>query len=65
MTITVNDKSYDTEQTTIAGFLQERGFEPRLVVVEYNGTILRRDDWDTVTLAQGDVLQMAHMVAGG
>lgn len=65
MKITVNDKPYSTEQTTIEGFLRERGFEPKLVVVEYNGDILRRTDWDGVTLAEGDVLQMAHMVAGG
>jgi sulfur carrier protein len=65
MTITVNDKPYTTEQTTIEGFLRERGFEPKLVVVEYNGDILRRTDWDGVTLGEGDVLQMAHMVAGG
>ncbi|HEY3267442.1 MAG TPA: sulfur carrier protein ThiS [Armatimonadota bacterium] len=65
MTITVNDKQYTTEETSIEGFLRERGFEPRLIVVEVNGEIIRREQWDTVTLTEGDVLQMAHMVAGG
>ena len=65
MTITVNDKPYQTESTSIEGFLVERGFEPRLIVIEYNGDILRRQDWAGVTLKEGDVLQMAHMVAGG
>lgn len=65
MTITVNDKSYTTDCTTLEGFLLERGFEPRLIVVEYNGVILQRAEWDSVTLKDGDVLQMAHMVAGG
>ncbi|NMC82040.1 MAG: sulfur carrier protein ThiS [Armatimonadetes bacterium] len=65
MTITVNDKKYETAQTTIEGFLRERGFEPKLIVVEYNDRILARTEWDTVTLKDGDVLQMAHMVAGG
>jgi len=65
MKITVNDKPYETGQTTIEGFLRERGFEPKLVVVEYNGEILQKADWDGVTLTEGDVLQMAHMVAGG
>lgn len=65
MTLIVNDKPYQTEQTSIAGFLEERGFTPRLIVVEYNGEILQRAHWDEVTLKDGDVLQMAHMVAGG
>lgn len=65
MTITVNDKVYTTEQTSIEGFLRERGFEPKLIVVERNGEILRRDHWNEITLQEGDVLQMAHMVAGG
>lgn len=65
MTFTVNDKAYTTEQDTIEGFLQQRGFEPRLIVVELNGEILQRSRWDEVRLKDGDVMQMAHMVAGG
>ncbi|HEY3413505.1 MAG TPA: sulfur carrier protein ThiS [Armatimonadota bacterium] len=65
MTITVNDKPYVSEQTSIEGFLRERGFEPRLIVVELNGEILQRAHWDDVSLKEGDILQMAHMVAGG
>jgi thiamine biosynthesis protein ThiS len=65
MTLIVNDKRYTTEQTSIAGFLEERGFTPRLIVVELNGEILQRAHWDEVALEDGDVLQMAHMVAGG
>jgi sulfur carrier protein len=65
MTITVNDKPYTTDQCTIEGFLRERGFEPRLIVVELNGEILQRVNWDAVRLKDGDILQMAHMVAGG
>lgn len=65
MTITVNDKPYTTEEDTIEGFLRERGFEPRLIVVELNGEILQRAHWDDVRLKDGDILQMAHMVAGG
>jgi thiamine biosynthesis protein ThiS len=63
--LVVNDKTYETEQTSIIEFLKERGIEPRLIVIEYNGAILRREEWDGVTLKDGDVMQMAHMVAGG
>jgi thiamine biosynthesis protein ThiS len=65
MTITVNDKPYTSDEETIEGFLRERGFEPRLIVVELNGEILQRAHWDDVRLQEGDILQMAHMVAGG
>jgi len=65
MTITVNDKPYSTGQDTIEGFLRERGFEPRLIVVELNGEILQRSHWNEVRLKDGDIMQMAHMVAGG
>lgn len=65
MKLVVNDKAYETEQTCIEAFLRERGIEPKLIVVEYNGTILRRDEWDSVKLKDGDEMQMAHMVAGG
>lgn len=65
MTITVNDKVYATDQVSIEGFLKKRGFQPQLIVVELNGEILQRSHWDEVQLRDGDILQMAHMVAGG
>jgi len=37
----------------------------RMIVVEHNGAILRRDEYETRPLQEGDVVEIVHMVGGG
>ncbi len=45
--------------------LQELGFNPRLVAVEYNGEILHRQFWHTTQVQPGDRLEVVTIVGGG
>ncbi len=38
---------------------------PRLVVVEHNGEILRRDAYADAPVHDGDALELVHFVGGG
>ena len=52
--------------TTIAGLLAIHDLDPRLVVVERNGTIERdRTAFDATALDDGDVIELVHFVGGG
>lgn len=51
--------------TTVIEFLHLRGQHERLVVVELNGTILRKDQFGATTISSGDVLEIVHFVGGG
>jgi thiamine biosynthesis protein ThiS len=51
--------------TSVAGFLARHELDPDLVVVERNGAILRREDFDRTALASGDELEIVHFVGGG
>lgn len=50
---------------TAAGLLARLELHPRMVVVEHNGTILRREQLDQTALAEGDQLELVHFVGGG
>ena len=45
--------------------LVELGYQPRLVVVEFNGTILPRQAWPTQPVVESDVLEVVTIVGGG
>ena len=45
--------------------LVELGYEPRLVVVEFNGTIVPRVQWPDQPVAAGDRLEVVTIVGGG
>lgn len=51
--------------TTIASLLEARGLPIALVAVEHNGTILRRDDFQSAIVRTGDRLEIVHFVGGG
>jgi thiamine biosynthesis protein ThiS len=49
----------------IERLLRHLGLQPRLVVVEHNGEILRREGYASVEVDAGDTLELVHFVGGG
>jgi sulfur carrier protein len=45
--------------------LRHCGYEPRLVVVEFNGEILPRSRWPDQAVVDGDSLEIVTIVGGG
>jgi sulfur carrier protein len=45
--------------------LEQLGYQPRLVVVEFNGTILPRSRWLEQSVVESDVLEVVTIVGGG
>ncbi len=50
---------------SVAGFIRERGLDPRYVVVEHNGEPLERRRYEEARLRDGDRLELVRAVAGG
>jgi thiamine biosynthesis protein ThiS len=45
--------------------LEHLELQPRLIVVEHNGEILRREGYSDVSVQAGDALELVHFVGGG
>ena len=41
------------------------GFQPQLIVVELNGTIINPQDWVNTKIKDGDSLEVVTIVGGG
>jgi sulfur carrier protein len=54
-----------SSQTPLPDLLQQLGFNPRLVAVEYNGEILHRQFWTETIVKSGDRLEVVTIVGGG
>lgn len=54
-----------SSQMPLPDLLQELGFNPRLVAVEYNGEILHRQFWQETQVQPGDRLEVVTIVGGG
>jgi sulfur carrier protein len=64
--IVANGRRYEVDAgTTVGGFVRERGLDPALVIVEWNGEPLERSRYEAVVLGDGDRLELVRAVAGG
>lgn len=50
---------------TVTGLLEHLGLHPRMVVVERNAEILRREALETTAVEPGDSFELVHFVGGG
>jgi thiamine biosynthesis protein ThiS len=66
MKLVINGDERELENgLTIATFLATKDLRPEMVVVEHNGEIVPRGEYASVTLSDGDKLEVVQMMAGG
>ena len=53
------------EGLSLQQLLEHLGYRPQLVVVEFNGEILRRDGWSKQRVVESDALEVVTIVGGG
>jgi sulfur carrier protein len=65
ITLQVNGEARTCFSARLPDLLQQLGFNPRLVAVEYNGEILHRQFWAETQVKEGDRLEVVTIVGGG
>ena len=64
--VTVNGKPREVEAgDTVADLVASLGLDARVVAVEHNGVILKRDAYAATPLEAGDRLEVVRFVQGG
>lgn len=53
------------KQSTISEFLLAKGLNPETIIVEYNGKILKKQEWSDIELQDQDQLEVLNFVGGG
>ena len=64
--ITINGEKHDiAEPTSLQSYLDSLGINMGLIAVAYNGTVITRREIATVTLSNGDHVEIVQAVGGG
>ena len=53
------------DELFLEDLLTHLGYQPQLVVVELNGTIVNPQDWMNAKIQNGDCLEVVTIVGGG
>lgn len=66
MTIILNGNATDiAEGSGISELIKSLGLDAGRVAVELNKKIVRRADWGSTTISEGDKVEIVHFVGGG
>ena len=61
----IKNINYSDEELFMEGLIKLLGYQPQLIVVELNGSILNPQDWQNTKIKHGDCLEVVTIVGGG
>lgn len=65
MRLTINGKEIETTSTTVGELLGELGILSGRVAVEVNLSIVKKPEYATFSLCEGDTIEIVNFVGGG
>lgn len=67
MLLLINGKSTELpdDNRTIADLISLPEWSSRLMIIELNGEIVSKEDYEGILLSEGDRLELVHFVGGG
>ena len=66
MVITINGEAREiTAGASLVDVLKLLELKPERLAIELNRKIIRRANWDSTTLNEGDKIEIVHFVGGG
>jgi len=65
MTFIVNGKEHNMDIKTLIDLLVHYSIDPLSVVVEKNGVIVHRENYDRTSIKDGDRFEIVRFVGGG
>jgi sulfur carrier protein len=65
MILKLNGEDHQTAKLTLAELLEEVKIQRERVAVEVNLKIIKKTDYDSLRLNEGDVIEIVNFVGGG
>ena len=66
MTIRLNGEPFEIARpVTISALLAELNIDPRIVAVEHNVIVVKKQQYETTMIGEGDEIEIVRFVGGG
>lgn len=66
MNLIVNGERFEApDDASIQRIVESLDLSAKRIAVELNGSVVRRVDWDSLGLNEGDKIEIVHFVGGG
>lgn len=67
MTIELNNRieTLEADQLNVNELLAHKNFTFRMLVIKINGQLVKKNEYDTALIKDGDKVMVLHLVSGG
>jgi len=65
ITLNNNPEEFEANELTINELLKLKNFTFKMLVVKINGKVVRKHEYDSATVKDGDDVTVLHLITGG
>ena len=65
LTVNFNEESYEDAELSVAALIAHKRWTFPLIIARVNGELVDRKDYGSALLADGDEVELYHLVSGG
>jgi len=65
ITLNNNPEEFDSGSLTINQLLKAKNFTFKMLVIKVNGALVKKTDYDTTVVNEGDDVKVLHLISGG
>jgi sulfur carrier protein len=67
MNITVNNnpEKFNTDKCTVNELLRMKNYTFKMLIIKINGRLIKKEEYDTALITDGDNVIVLHLISGG
>lgn len=65
ITLNNNPEEFAGEVLTVNELLKAKNFTFKMLVIKINGALIRKTDYETALIHEGDEVHVLHLISGG
>jgi sulfur carrier protein len=59
------EETFSLDSLTITKLLEEKKFSFKMLVIKINGKLIKKGEYETTTVQDGDDVMVLHLISGG
>jgi len=60
-----NPEEFNSTQLTVNELLRNKNFTFKMLVIKINGILVKKADYETAMISDGDEVHVLHLISGG
>ena len=65
ITLNNNSESFESDRLTVNELLRAKNFTLKMLIIKINGKLVKKEDYDSAIISEGDDVSVIHLISGG